>query len=151
MHRFEKTIYLPCPVDVAFNFHTCMDNICRIVPNNISIKILSAPCSINLGDTVRLMVSMHFFPFYWEAIITEFEQNKGFADTLKHGPFSFWLHQHRFKAENQGTVMTDLIEYKVGFAVLGKLASRFFVQSELERIFKTRHEKAVNYFNNKML
>jgi ligand-binding SRPBCC domain-containing protein len=65
------------------------------------------------------------FPFRakWVARITEFVWNSHFCDTQVRGPFSYFHHCHRVRAERRngaiGTVVTDEIEYELPFGALG--------------------------------
>jgi ligand-binding SRPBCC domain-containing protein len=43
--------------------------------------------------------------------------------------------------------MTDRIEYKLPFSIFGEFANYFIVKDELERIFTTRHKKALEQLN----
>lgn len=145
IHHFEKSVLFPNPVEEIFLYHACIDNICKLLPGYISIKILDAPCNLKLKDKVKLMVSMYHIPFYWESTIIDYEQNVRFIDSLERGPFSLWKHYHLFESHKKGTLMTDRIEYKLPFSVFGEIANHFIVKDELEQIFATRHKKALEH------
>lgn len=147
IHLFEKSVFFPNPVEEIFLYHACIDNICKLVPGYITINIIDAPCNLKLEDRIRLKVYMHRVPFYWESTIIDYEQNVRFTDSLKHGPFSLWRHYHLFDPHKRGTLMIDRIEYQLPFSILGDIASYFIVKDELERIFSTRHKKALEHFN----
>lgn len=147
IHQFEKSVLFPNPVEEIFQYHACIDNICRLVPGYIKLSIIDAPCYLKLKDEIKLKVSMYHVPFYWESTIIDYEQNVRFTDSLRKGPFSLWKHYHLFEPHQQGTLMTDRIEYKLPFSVLGEFANYFIVKDELERIFTTRHKKALEQLN----
>jgi ligand-binding SRPBCC domain-containing protein len=111
------------------------------------IEILEAPCNLKLGDRVRLKVFMHHLPFFWESSITEYQPNTIFVDITKHSPFALWKHYHIFEPRDGGTLMTDRVEYKLPFSILGEIANHVFVKSELECIFSARHKKALLCFS----
>ena len=48
------------------------------------------------------------------------------------------MHEHRFEEVEGGTLMTDTVDYEIGFGFLGALAHRLFVKKEVERIFRYR-------------
>ena len=147
IHQFERSVLFANPVEEVFPYHTCIDNICRLVPGHITIKIIDAPCNLKLKDRVRLKVYMYHVPFYWESMIIDYEQNVSFTDSLRDGPFSLWKHYHLFEPHKKGTLMIDRIEYKLPFSMLGEIANCFIVKDELERIFATRHKKALEHFS----
>jgi hypothetical protein len=51
------------------------------------------------------------------------------------GPYRKWRHEHIFKETRKGTLMTDRVSYAVPG---GKLIDRFFVRSDVQRIFEFR-------------
>ncbi len=142
----EKTSFFPVPVSKIFKFHTCIGNMCRLLPEHLNVEIVESPRYVELGDTVHLKVALHALSFNWKTTIIEYERNQVFVDILDHGPFSYWRHHHIFVEKDGGAMMTDRVEYKVGFSILGGVASIFFVQGELERIFESRHNKALRHF-----
>ena len=145
MNNFEKSVFFPVSVDEVFSYHICMDNISKLLPRYINLEVLNAPCDLKLGGIIQLRVYMYGVSFFWEAEIIEYKQNIRFTDSLNHGPFSFWKHYHLFKACKGGTLMTDRIEYKLPWSILGEIAHYFFGREKLEQIFITRHKKALEY------
>lgn len=144
-YRLEKSVFFPNRVEEVFTFHTCMEDLCRLVPGDLHLKILNAPRYVKLGDTVQLRFSLFCLPVFWKARIIEYKQNVSFADEMIYGPFSLWRHEHFFEARDGGTVMTDRISYKLPLGILGAIARHLYVQSELDRIFSTRHKRALQY------
>jgi ligand-binding SRPBCC domain-containing protein len=75
----------------------------------------------------------------WIAAITEFEWNHYFADVQQKGPFKRWHHRHEFlpQARNarSGTLVRDIIEYEVGFGLLGALADSLLIEGQMRRAF----------------
>jgi ligand-binding SRPBCC domain-containing protein len=99
------------------------------------------------GAGSEIVTSFRILPFLpfraeWIALITDFEWNHHFADTQKRGPFKSFRHRHQFSVVMRdginGTVVRDLIEYEIGWGILGDLGQRLFVGPQFERIFKYR-------------
>ncbi len=145
LHKFEKEVLFSSPLEEVFAFHTCMDTVCWMLPDHLTVECIQAPCHLKLGDTIQYKVCLHSFYFCWQTTVVEYEENVSFTDLLEEGPFSFWRHQHLFEEEEGGTLMTDRIEYKLKFGVFGGIAAHFFVRRELDRIFTNRHEKALQH------
>jgi ligand-binding SRPBCC domain-containing protein len=80
----------------------------------------------------------------WTAVITGFEWNHHFADAQQKGPFKKWHHRHEFVEETRdgfgGTLVRDVIDYEVGFGLLGALANALFVEAQVRRIFAHRQK-----------
>lgn len=77
----------------------------------------------------------------WTARITEFEWNHHFADLQIKGPFKRFHHRHELNSETRygaaGTVVKDVIEYAVGYGLIGRIAEKF-IAVQLEQTFKYR-------------
>ena len=58
----------------------------------------------------------------------------------RQGPYSLWHHQHLFEQDGNGTLMTDIVHYKLPLGPLGVLAKSLFVGKQLEDIFEYRRE-----------
>jgi ligand-binding SRPBCC domain-containing protein len=80
----------------------------------------------------------------WLARITQCEINHFFTDLQVRGPFKSWHHRHEFVSQAKeaagGTLIRDVVEYEVGFGVLGSLADRLFVRGQLRRTFAWRQQ-----------
>ncbi len=149
-HQFKKTVFFPASqVEAIFNYHTCIESICKLAPNYVKIKIIAAPVPLKLNGKVCLLVCLCGFPFLWKAKIIEYQQNVSFVDCSTLGPFSYWKHYHFFKSNKTGTLMTDCIKYSLPLGILGETADYLFVRGMLDKIFSARHKKALEYFANK--
>lgn len=54
--------------------------------------------------------------------IVEFEPPHHFVDQMVRGPFASFRHDHRFEAAGGGTRMTDVIAFRMGPPLIGRLA-----------------------------
>ena len=57
--------------------------------------------------------------------ITEFEPPHRFVDEMVRGPFGAFRHEHRFDRQGDGTRMTDVVRFRMGWGVVGRLADPF--------------------------
>lgn len=132
----------------------------RIGTELIRLKLVPPPGIAAEGATItdraplagvgsEIVTSFRVVPFLpfraqWTALITEFEWNHHFADAQKQGPFKSFHHRHELTPETRnrvrGTVIRDVIEYDVGFALLGELAQKLFVSRQFQRTFEYRQK-----------
>lgn len=63
----------------------------------------------------------------------------------------FWHHQHLFKTYGDGTEMTDIVHYALGYGFLGNLITRFIVSPRLGTIFDYRYKKLTRLFSGTAL
>lgn len=157
--EFEQ--WVPFPLDRVFAFFSNPENLSKIMPAAsgtvlLSMNRVAPPASAEMlndkaaGTGSILVTSFRVVPFLplrqaWIARITEFEWNHHFADIQERGPFKSWHHRHEFaeslKDGQMGTTIRDVIDYEIGFGVLGRLAGALFVRGQLERTFRERQKK----------
>ena len=70
--------------------------------------------------------------------ITEFDRPHRFVDEMVRGPFRFFRHEHGFEPDGPGTRMTDVVRFRMGPAVLGRLVDPF-AAAYLRRLMVTRN------------
>jgi ligand-binding SRPBCC domain-containing protein len=159
--HIEFSQWVPLSIERVFAFFSDPENLPRIMPAAsgtvlLSMERVAAPVpsgtvnskAAGIGST--LVTSFRVVPFLplrreWIARITEFEWNHHFADVQQKGPFKSWHHRHEFAASlkdgQMGTTIRDVIDYEIGFGVLGRLAGALFVRRQLERTFQERQRK----------
>jgi ligand-binding SRPBCC domain-containing protein len=153
--------WVPFPLERVFLFFASPGNLPRIMPpwtrtRVDAVRLLPPPPAPDgsrfpldslAGVGSEIVTSFRTFPFLpvrsqWIAQITEFEWNHHFEDVQAKGPFRSWLHRHETQAETRkgvaGTLVRDRIQLEVGFGVLGKSASRFFLPRQIARTFEHR-------------
>jgi ligand-binding SRPBCC domain-containing protein len=158
--RFESEQWLTQPVERVFAFFADPYNLPRIMPPAMDAKLLNLKLdspkmgSQNANSTVagagtEMLLSFRVLrrlPFRgrWVARITECQTNRFFTDLQVKGPFKSWHHRHEFVSQARegaaGTLIRDVVEYEVGFGVLGLLADRLFVRRQLRRTFAWRQQ-----------
>ena len=57
--------------------------------------------------------------------ITEFDPPHRFVDEMVEGPFAAFRHEHGFEAGDGGTRMTDVVRFRMGWGLLGRLVDPF--------------------------
>ncbi len=70
--------------------------------------------------------------------ITEFDRPHRFVDQMVRGPFASFRHEHRFEEINEGTLMTDTVDVRMGLGPIGPVADVFAV-AYLRRLLVIRN------------
>ena len=149
VYRFQKTQVLPVNIEDAWDFFSSPQNLKAITPSHLGFTILSAQDDryMYAGQLIEYEVKpLLGIPLYWMTEITQVSHLQYFIDEQRFGPYSFWHHQHHFKAVPGGVEMTDIVHYKVPFWVLGDIANTLFVRSQLKKIFDYREAVTVKAF-----
>jgi len=85
-------------------------------------------------------------PMNWVTEITHISDKAYFIDEQRFGPYAFWHHQHHFSAIDGGTLMRDILHYKVPLPVIGDLADWLLVDRQIAQIFRYRDEVVRNLY-----
>ena len=168
MRRMQFKQWIPVDVEQVFLFFADPRNLPRIMPpasgtNLIETRLVPPLNSISQSGTVEniagvgseIVTSFRLLPCFpfrakWIARITEFEWNYRFADMQVKGPFKHFQHRHEFAAMDRGamrgTSIRDVIEYQVGYALLGAIADKLWIEPTLKRTFSWRQRAVKEIF-----
>jgi ligand-binding SRPBCC domain-containing protein len=153
--QFQFEQWVPFPLAKVFLFFANPKNLPRIMPPATAtrlqeVRLIPPPEHTRsnpeflAGVGSEIVTSFRMLPFLpfraqWIALITEFEWDDHFADVQKTGPFKLFHHRHELAAETRdgvsGTTVRDVIEYDVGFGVLGRAVNHLFVKRQFRRTF----------------
>ena len=138
-YQFRAEQFISRPLDEVFSFFSRAENLQELTPEWLHFRILSIdPNPVRKGTFIRYAMRWRIIPIRWMSEIVEWDPPHRFIDVQRRGPYRTWHHQHRFVAENGGTRMFDVVHYSLPFGVLGGLAHRFHVESDVRSIFAYR-------------
>ena len=160
-NHLEFQQWVPFRRESVFLFFANPENLPRIMPAASATKLVAlrrvpAPVApdgglidkaAGVGSTI--VTTFRAFPLLpiraqWIARITEFEWNHHFVDVQEKGPFKCWHHRHEFLTETRGevtgTLIRDVIDYEVGFGVVGGVTNALFVRRQMKGTFAQRQQ-----------
>jgi ligand-binding SRPBCC domain-containing protein len=142
MHTFERSIVINAPIDVVFHFHDDPQNLLKISPPNIKVKLISATPA---GKGQRVVLDVTQFGFVksrWEAEITLYEPPFKMVDVLHKSPFHSWKQTRLFeKLSDTQTRLTDRVDYELPIDVVSNIFVGWYVKREIESMFAFRQKK----------
>lgn len=142
--QLSTTAWLPNPVDEVFPFFGDAHNLDILTPPWLSFEILTPrPIPMHAGTLIDYRIKLRGMPMRWRTRISLWEPNRRFVDEQLRGPYLEWIHTHTFASVDGGTLMGDTVRYRVPG---GALVNRFFVQHDVERIFRYRLEALRRHF-----
>ncbi len=142
---FEQ--YIPRPREALFPFFEDTMNLEAITPPWLSFKVLGMDTpSLGAGTHIDYKLKLHGVPVRWRSLIESFEPPERFVDTQTKGPYQTWHHTHEFAPLGEGTLMRDVIRYRVPGSGLGHVAAGWKVHRDVDRIFAYRRERIAEAF-----
>ena len=137
---FEQQVARPRPE--VFDFFSQAENLEVLTPPWLNFKILDVkPQPVQQGTLINYSLRVHGVPLRWTSEIIEWEPPHRFVDLQLRGPYKLWRHEHRFEERDGGTLISDTINLALPLGLLGQLAYKIKVKSDIEEIFTFRKEK----------
>ena len=145
MSEFVLRTRLDHAVGDVFAWHMRPGALERLIPPWETVTIKSREGTPATGGRVAFRVRRGAAEISFEVLHTDFEQDRLFRDEQTRGPFTRWIHTHRFEPENGGgCVVEDHVDWELPMGAAGRLLGASSVEEELERLFAFRHRRLQN-------
>lgn len=134
-----KTI-IKAPIAIVFDLARSIDlhKISTQHTNEVAIAGVTSGL-IGLNESVTWQ-ARHFGVYQnLTSKITAFEKPNYFVDEMQQGIFKSFQHKHLFTATDDGTLMTDIFDYKSPLGWLGSIADALFLKNYLKRLLEKRN------------
>ncbi len=150
VYRLSSKQKLPISVDQAWDFLSNPKNLKIITPDYMSFDIISGDEKpMFAGQIIQYIVTPVFgIKTNWVTEITQVVDKQYFVDEQRFGPYALWHHKHFIKQIDGGVEMEDIIDYKVPFGFIGRMAHPILVKPKLTEIFNHRIQKLIELFGS---
>jgi ligand-binding SRPBCC domain-containing protein len=151
-HILTSELTIGLPVAEVFGFFSDAANLERITPPELGFHILTPqPIVIRKGTLIDYQLSLYGLPMKWRTEITRWDPPYEFEDTQLSGPYSQWIHRHRFtELSPDETLIEDEVRYRLPLEPFGDIG-HFLVRRQLDRIFSYRQRAVAEALENKSL
>jgi ligand-binding SRPBCC domain-containing protein len=130
-HVLETRLWLAPPRAQVFAFLADPQNLARVSPPALRLRLLSPAAALRAGAVVDFRVSWLGLPLRWRAYIREYDPPYRFVDVQVRGPWARWEHRHLFLDGDGGTWMEDRITYRLPLGPLGRALHAAVVERQL--------------------
>jgi len=135
--RVERTNRLPASAEEVFAWHLRPGAFERLLPPWERAEVVERSGPLQEGARVVLRLRRGPASFRWVALHRDFVPGRQFVDEQVEGPFSSWVHLHRFEPDGpSGCRITDRVECTLP---LGAAAAGGWVRRKVERMLDYRH------------
>ena len=141
---------LKMSLDDAWNYFSNPSNLSEITPAKMGFNITSEKSDfMYVGQIISYKVSpLLGLKMNWVTEITHISDKSFFVDEQRFGPYALWHHKHFIRPIEGGVEMEDIVDYKLPFGLLGRLAHPILVKPKLKEIFDYRHKKLIELFGS---
>lgn len=123
--RFRHSFRVNAPLEEVVAFHRDTSILKAITPLPIIVQFKRVE-GVGEGTTADFNLWFGPIPVHWVARHHDVDPTNGFWDTQVEGPFTKWVHQHRFIETGKGKVQViDDIQAQFGSGLFSGLVSRF--------------------------
>jgi ligand-binding SRPBCC domain-containing protein len=138
-YRIDREQWLDRPIDEVFAFFSDAANLEAITPSWLRFSVItSAPIPMDTGTLIEYRLRWRGLPLRWATLIEAWEPPRRFVDTQLRGPYLLWHHMHTFESRRDGTLIRDLVYYRLPLGWLGAALHRLGIRRDLEAIFDHR-------------
>ena len=139
LHRRQ---WVPRPLETVFDFFEHPENLTLITPPWLGLR-LRTPGSLTMraGLVIDYHVRVLGWTTRWRSLIAEYDPPYGFRDVQVIGPYRIWDHLHRFRREEGGTAIEDLVVYEPPLGPLAGLLDVLVIRRQLAAIFEYRRQR----------
>jgi len=144
IENFKAVTDIKSDVHTAFEWHEREGALFRLTPPWEKIELLEKDEGIDVGAKCNINVATGFFSIPWQAEHIEYYKDKHFKDRQNKGPFALWEHSHDFEEIEEGTRITDSVDYKLPLNAVSRYVAGGFIKTKLERMFNYRRNVSKN-------
>src|SRR5665213_3085687 len=108
----QREQWVPRPLQEVFACFADARNLETLTPAWLSFEILTPErIEMTTGVIIDYKLRWHGIPLCWKTEITRWQPPNYFEDLQIKGPYKLWRHIHRFDAVENGTRISDTVQY----------------------------------------
>ena len=148
--QFRAQLWVPRPRGEVFEFFSSALNLEQITPPWVSFRVITPPpIEMRVGALIDYSLRIRGIPARWQSRITAWEPPYRFVDEQVRGPYSIWIHEHRFTEGEGKTLCEDYVQYAPpGGALFAPLLNALLIERDVRKIFDYRSQRLREIFGD---
>jgi uncharacterized protein (TIGR01777 family) len=139
--------WLPHAPEEIWPYFCDEGNLEELTPGFLNFEVLGKSTrEIGEGTLIDYRLKLNGIPLGWQSRIENWEPARRFVDTQVKGPYSYWRHAHEFIPLAKGTLMRDVVHYRLPLGWLGSAVAGWKVEAQVDQIFSYRSTKIAERF-----
>ncbi len=144
---FRVQQYIEKSRSQVFAFFSDARNLEKITPSAVNFHVEKMSTDkIEEGTLIDYKLKIHGVPVHWRTLIKQWQPELCFVDDQVKGPYQKWHHTHQFQDLGPGTLITDLVQFKLPFGLLGWMTAGWLVRKDVSSIFEFRRQMVGDLF-----
>jgi ligand-binding SRPBCC domain-containing protein len=139
MLQFQKTSLIAAPPEALWEFHRQAQRQQLLLPPWQPVQMISQPSDLVVGAITEYRLWLGLLTVRWENRVTEVIPDQSYTEQATTGLVKFWQHCHRFDTCDDGTQLTDTIQYALPGEMLVEPWLEEWVNKRLSDMFEYRH------------
>jgi uncharacterized protein len=135
---------LPMSAESVWEWHMRPGALERLLPPWSGVRVVHHEGTIANSGRVELSVPGWGRRWRWDARHEIVTPGSAFADIQERGPFRHWRHTHRIRADGEGCILEDQVEFAPPGGALGMAMIAARVEADLERLTKWRRKRLID-------
>ena len=136
LFRLKESIHVNAPVERCFLLSTSID----LVRRTLKMTPFAGKRSglIQAEDMLWWRGFKFGLPAWHQTHITRYERPLLFQDTMGHGQFKFFQHDHNFQWVDGQTFLWDIVRFSMPFGPVGKIVGKQVVVPHVMQLLTSR-------------
>lgn len=149
MAHLQISQLISAPRLEVFDFLTDPNNLPSLLKPTVNVQVVSPDVALKRGNEVHFMMSRFGLSQSIRFRIEDILRGSRLSYRQSEGVFAAWSHTMKFDEHGEnGTLVTDLVDYQVPMGLLGHLADDLLLKRDMSRLLSERLLRAKNHFTN---
>ncbi len=146
-HELVAEQWVPHAPGAVWPFFCDENNLEALTPGFLRFRVVgkSTPL-VGEGTEIDYRLRLSGMPMHWRSRIEDWTPARRFVDTQVRGPYAHWRHAHDFVPMGGGTLLRDVVRYRLPLGWLGSSLAGAKVATLVEEIFRYRAERIALLF-----